>query len=60
MRDVRFGPNEVKLTRGADGALYVRSIYPLGDYPDKLTESLDHWAELTPQKSVPRPARAQL
>ncbi len=50
MRDVRFGPNEVTLSRGADGSLYVRSIYPLGSYPDKLTESLDYWAEHTPQR----------
>src|SRR5580658_5465642 len=50
MRNVRFGPNEVTLTRGAGGALYVRSIYPLGNYPNKLTESLDHWAEQTPQR----------
>src|SRR5580692_5057479 len=50
VRDVRFGPNEVTLTRAADGALYVRSIYPLGNYPDKLTERLDYWAEHTPQR----------
>ncbi len=50
MRDVRFGPNKVTLTRAADGALYVRSIYPLGSYPDKLTESLDHWAGFAPQR----------
>src|ERR1700742_4366366 len=50
MREVRFGPNEVKLTRSNDGSLYVSSIYPLGAYPQKLTQSLDHWAEQTPDR----------
>jgi feruloyl-CoA synthase len=50
MRDVRFGPNEVTLTTSPNGSMYVRSIYPLGSYPDKLTERLDHWAAHAPDR----------
>lgn len=49
-RDVRFGHNAVTLEHGPNGAMYVRSIYPLGPYRGKLTEWLDHWAEQTPQR----------
>jgi feruloyl-CoA synthase len=50
VRDVRFGPNAVTLTKAADGSMYVRSIYPLGNYPAKLTDRLDHWAEHAPDR----------
>ena len=49
-RDVRFGPRDVTMTRGADGAIYVRPVHPLGSYPAKLTERLDHWARHTPDR----------
>lgn len=50
VREVRFGPNRVTLDRRPDGAMYVRSIYPLGEYPDRLTDRLDHWAAKTPDR----------
>lgn len=46
-RDVRFGPNAVTLTRER-GAMYVRSIHPLGSYLPRLTDSLDYWAAKAP------------
>jgi feruloyl-CoA synthase len=49
VRDVRFGPNAVTLER-ANGAIYVRSIYPLGPYPVRLTDRLDYWAERAPER----------
>jgi feruloyl-CoA synthase len=50
VRDVRFGPNSVSLTQGEDGAMYVRSNYPLENYPDRLTDRLDYWAAKTPDQ----------
>jgi len=49
-RDVRFGPREVTMTRDANGVVYVRPVHPLGQYPAKLTEKLDHWAQKTPDR----------
>lgn len=49
-RDVRFGPNAVTLTRGPHGSMYVKSIYPLGSYPPRLTDTLDYWAEKAPDR----------
>jgi feruloyl-CoA synthase len=50
VRDVHFGPNAVTQTTAPDGTIYVQSIYPLESYPDKLTSSLDYWAERTPDR----------
>jgi len=47
-RPVRLGPNEAVVERRADGAILVRSPYPLPEYPGRLIDRLDHWAELTP------------
>lgn len=30
------------------GALLVQNVHPLGSYPQRLTERLDHWATATP------------
>jgi feruloyl-CoA synthase len=49
-RDVRFGPRDVTMTRAADGVIYVRPVHALGKYPAKLTEKLDHWARVTPDR----------
>ena len=50
LRDVRFGPRDVTMTHGADGAIYVTPVHPLGSYPAKLTEKLDYWAHKTPDR----------
>ncbi len=50
VRDVRFGPNSVTLTHASNGCMYVRSNYPLGPYPARLTDRLDHWAAKTPDR----------
>ena len=49
-RDVRFGPRDVTMTQGADGAIYVTPVHPLGKYPEKLTEKLDYWAQKAPDR----------
>ena len=49
-RAVRLGPQEVSVERRADGTMILRAKEPLGPYPDKLTERLDHWAKATPDR----------
>jgi feruloyl-CoA synthase len=49
-RDVRFGPRDVVMTRDEHGVIYVRPVHPLGEYPAKLTEKLDYWAQKTPDR----------
>ena len=43
-RNVRLGPSDVVVERRPDGTILVRSPHPLGQYPKKMTECLDHWA----------------
>jgi len=50
LRDVRFGPRDVTVSRDDHGVIYVRPVHPLGSYPEKLTEKLDHWAQKTPDR----------
>jgi feruloyl-CoA synthase len=50
MRAVRLGPHEVNLERRADGSMLLRSPHPLPPYPAKLTERLEHWARITPER----------
>jgi feruloyl-CoA synthase len=47
---VRLGPADVLLDRKADGTIILRSPEPLGAYPQKLTERLEHWAEAAPDR----------
>jgi feruloyl-CoA synthase len=50
VRQVRFPPADVQCSRRSDGSLVVRPLHPLGPYPDKLTERLDHWAVHAPDR----------
>src|SRR3954470_23674135 len=45
LRPVRLGPADVLLDRKTDGTIVLRSPQPLGAYPQKLTERLEHWAK---------------
>ncbi|HLK50442.1 MAG TPA: feruloyl-CoA synthase [Bryobacteraceae bacterium] len=51
IREVRLGPSEVELDRRPDGAIYVRSRYPLGPYAERMTDRLDHWAAVAPDRT---------
>lgn len=51
IREVRLGPSDVTLDRRPNGVIYVRSPHPLGPYPEKMTECLDHWAEAAPERT---------
>jgi feruloyl-CoA synthase len=50
MRRVRLGPSELLFERRADGCVLLRSPHALGEYPRKLTERLDFWAEQAPAR----------
>ncbi len=50
LRPVRLGPADVLLERKADGTIYLRSPHPLGAYPAKLTQRLEHWAKAAPDR----------
>lgn len=50
VRQVRFPPADVECSTRPDGSLVLRPLHPLGPYPDKLTERLDHWAAHTPDR----------
>jgi len=51
VRQVSIGPSDVVIERTAGGVMYARSPHPLGPYPEKLTESLDHWAATAPDRT---------
>jgi len=50
IRDVRLGACAAVAERRADGCILVRNLAPLGPYPGKLTERLDHWAGAAPDR----------
>jgi len=49
-RSVRLAEPAVVVERRAGGALHLRSPHALGAYPTKLTERLDHWARVAPDR----------
>src|SRR5690242_12852713 len=51
IREVRLGASEVVLDRRPDGTIYVRSKDALGPYAEKMTERLDHWAAVAPDRT---------
>ncbi len=50
-RDVKLGSREVVVERGAGGAVYVRLAQALGEYPARMTDRLDYWAEHAPERT---------
>jgi feruloyl-CoA synthase len=45
-----FGPPDVIVERRPDGALVVRSPHALSPYPSAMTDWLDHWAKVAPDR----------
>ncbi len=50
-RPLKFGVTRVVLKEGAPGTRYVHADQTLQDYPDRLTDRLQHWAQVKPQHS---------
>ena len=48
--ELTFGPPDVIVERRPDGALLARSPHPLGSYPRAVTDWLDHWAGVAPDR----------
>src|SRR5688500_10428870 len=43
-------PFHTEVERRADGTLYLRPTEPLGAFPERLMDSLEHWAKVAPQR----------
>jgi feruloyl-CoA synthase len=50
VRPVRVASLDAIMDRRADGVTYVRSPKPLGDYPARVTDRLEHWAKKSPER----------
>src|SRR4051812_45587815 len=44
-------PADVLVTRDADGTIRARSPHALGSYPDRITDRLNHWAAVAPDRT---------
>ena len=49
-RAVRLGPRDVLVERRADGVVHLRSPRGLSAFPGKITERLEHWARVAPDR----------
>ncbi|HEY3049572.1 MAG TPA: feruloyl-CoA synthase [Polaromonas sp.] len=47
-RPLTFGVTRVNLHDGAPGVHYLRAEQPLLDYPGRMTDRLQHWAQVAP------------
>ena len=50
VRQFKMGECRASLERRDDGCLIVRNLAPLGAYGTKLTERLEHWAKIAPER----------
>jgi feruloyl-CoA synthase len=50
LRAVRLGPADCVSEHRPDGTILMRSPHPLAPYPGKLSERLEHWAKVTPER----------
>jgi feruloyl-CoA synthase len=50
IRDVSLGHLDVLIDRRDDGVIYVRSPIPLAPYDTRVTDRLEHWAQVAPER----------
>jgi feruloyl-CoA synthase len=50
LRPISFGRTRIVIDRRDDGTIYLRPTTSLGDYPARLTDKLQHWAAVAPQR----------
>lgn len=48
LRPVRLWQPEIVWDRRADGSVVVRQAAPLGDWPRRMSDRIDHWAAVDP------------
>src|SRR5258705_8310542 len=51
VRPVRLGPRDVVVDRRPDGTFHLTSPRALAPYPARLTERLEHWATVAPERT---------
>ncbi len=51
IRQIRLGQPDMVWHGGPGGVMYLRSPHPLGAYPPKMTDRLDHWAARVPDRT---------
>jgi feruloyl-CoA synthase len=51
VRDVSLGRIEATFAQRGDGTMIVGSTAALPPYPEKITERLDHWAKVAPERT---------
>ncbi len=49
-KDAGVLPPDIVVRRDPDGTIRAHSPHPLGPYPERLTEKLDFWAALAPER----------
>src|SRR6185369_8490244 len=50
VRPVNILPPDVVVRRGSSGITYLTAAQPLGPYPERMTERLEHWARVAPDR----------
>lgn len=50
LREIDIGSCDVEMTAHANGVIYVKSLIPLGSFPARLTERIEHWAAVAPTR----------
>jgi feruloyl-CoA synthase len=50
LRPISFSDPTVSIDRRADGTIYLKPKKALGEYPERLTDRLHHWAETAPDR----------
>lgn len=51
MRAVRLGRRDIAVDRRADGTIYIRARQVLAPFPERLTDRLEHWAQVAPERT---------
>src|SRR5215510_7004633 len=50
VKPVNVLPADIVVRRGSAGTTYLAASQPLGPYPDRITERLEHWAQAAPDR----------
>jgi feruloyl-CoA synthase len=50
LRPISYGDPAVTIDRRDDGTIYLRPTQAIGDYPERVTDYLHHWAKETPDR----------
>lgn len=50
-RPLVFGVTRIELREGTQGSQYLKADQPLGDYAQRMTDRLIHWAQVAPDRT---------